>query len=109
MDTAMGDEIRGISSLSGGETFMVSLALALGLSSMASKQTAVDTLFIDEGFGSLDQATLHTAISTLEALHQGHRKVGVISHVQGLAERIDVRVEVVRQAPGRSTLRIHGD
>ncbi len=108
IDRDMGDEARSVSSLSGGETFMVSLALALGLSSMASHETRVDTLFIDEGFGSLDEDSLHTAISTLDALQKTGRKVGVISHVQGLAERIDVQVRVQRQTGGRSILRIEG-
>ena len=108
VDRAMGEELRAVASLSGGETFMVSLALALGLSSMASQRTRVDTLFIDEGFGSLDEQTLHTAISTLDALQQTGRTVGVISHVQGLSDRIDVQVRVTRESPGRSTVRVHG-
>lgn len=102
VDRDMGDEVRTIHSLSGGEAFLVSLALALGLASLSSRQTRIDSLFIDEGFGSLDPATLEVALSTLDALQASGRKVGLISHVAGLAERIGVQVVVRPLGGGRS-------
>jgi len=104
-DLAMADEVRTVASLSGGETFLVSLALALGLASMSSDKK-VESLFIDEGFGALDQKSLETAIATLEALERTGRKVGVISHVQALADQIGVQVRVEPESPGRSRLRL---
>lgn len=106
VDRDMGDEIRSTSSLSGGETFLVSLALALGLSSLASEKVRIESLFVDEGFGSLDPQTLETALSTLDSLQSAGRKVGLISHVPGLAERIGVQVLVERQGQGASTVRV---
>jgi len=106
VDRDMGDEIRSTSSLSGGEAFLVSLALALGLSSLASEKVRIESLFIDEGFGSLDPKTLETALSTLDSLQSAGRKVGLISHVPGLAERIGVQVLVERQGQGASTVRV---
>jgi exonuclease SbcC len=106
VDRDMGDEIRSTSSLSGGETFLVSLALALGLSSLASEKVRIESLFIDEGFGTLDSKTLETALATLDALQSAGRKVGLISHVPGLAERIGVQVLVQRQGQGASTVRV---
>lgn len=108
VDRDMGDEIRSTASLSGGETFLVSLALALGLSSLASERVRIESLFIDEGFGSLDPKTLETALSTLDSLQSAGRKVGLISHVPGLAERIGVQVLVERQGQGASTVRVVG-
>jgi exonuclease SbcC len=108
VDRDMGDEIRSTSSLSGGETFLVSLALALGLSSLASEKVRIESLFVDEGFGSLDAQTLETALATLDALQSAGRKVGLISHVPGLAERIGVQVLVERQGQGASTVRVVG-
>jgi exonuclease SbcC len=108
IDQAMADEARSVNSLSGGETFMVSLALALGLSSMSSARTRVESLFIDEGFGSLDRRTLETALATLDALQATGRKVGVISHVQGLGDHIGVQIRVVKDAPGRSRVEVPG-
>ncbi|HJN73508.1 MAG TPA: AAA family ATPase [Myxococcota bacterium] len=105
MDKAMGDEVRPAASLSGGETFLVSLALALGLASMSTDRK-VESLFIDEGFGALDQRSLEIALATLDALQSTGRKVGVISHVHGLAQQIGVQVRVVPEAPGRSSLRM---
>ena len=102
VDRDMGDEVRPVTSLSGGESFLVSLALALGLSSLSASDTSVDSLFIDEGFGTLDSDTLAVAVSVLDALQARGRQVGVISHVEGLANDIGVRVEVVRVAPGWS-------
>lgn len=106
IDRDMGDDIRATASLSGGETFLVSLALALGLSALASDQVRIQSLFIDEGFGSLDPQTLESALSTLDALQSAGRKVGLISHVPGLAERIGVQVRVERQGQGASGVRV---
>ncbi len=104
LDRSMGDEVRSVNSLSGGESFLVSLALALGLSSLSAKDTRVESLLIDEGFGTLDQNTLETALAVLDSLQASGRKVGLISHVPGLAERIGVRVTVTPQGGGRSTV-----
>jgi exonuclease SbcC len=106
VDQDMGDEARSVHSLSGGETFLVSLALALGLSSLATRRTRVESLFVDEGFGALDPQTLDTALAVLEALQAGGRRVGVISHVPGLSERIGVRVAVTPEGGGRSRVRV---
>ncbi len=108
VDRDMGDEVRSVNSLSGGEGFLVSLALALGLSSLSAHTTPVESLFIDEGFGTLDQETLEVALATLDSLQSSGRKVGIISHVPGLAERIGARVEVVPCGGGRSTVRVVG-
>ncbi|HWN68818.1 MAG TPA: SbcC/MukB-like Walker B domain-containing protein, partial [Haliangium sp.] len=106
VDRDMGDEIRSVHSLSGGESFLTSLALALGLSSLSARDTRVESLLIDEGFGSLDPGTLEAALAVLDALQASGRKVGVISHVPGLAERIGVRIAVKPQGPGRSVVRV---
>lgn len=106
VDQDMGDEARSVHSLSGGETFLVSLALALGLSSLATRRTRVESLFVDEGFGALDPQTLDTALAVLEALQAGGRRVGVISHVPGLSERIGVRVAVTPEGGGRSRVSV---
>ena len=104
IDQDMGDEIRAVESLSGGECFLVSLALALGLSSLSSKQTRVDSLFIDEGFGSLDPNSLDTAIACLDALQAEGRQVGVISHIQTMVERIGVQIRVEAMGGGVSRI-----
>nr|WP_314580540.1 AAA family ATPase [uncultured Pseudomonas sp.] len=106
MDTEMGDELRSVHSLSGGETFLVSLALALGLASMASSTLKIESLFIDEGFGSLDPESLQLAMDALDGLQAQGRKVGVISHVQEMHERIPVQIRVRRQGNGLSTLEV---
>ena len=102
----MGDDVRSIHSLSGGESFLVSLALALGLASLSANRVRVESLFIDEGFGSLDADTLSVAIDALDRLHAQGRKVGVISHVQELAGRIGTRIVVERQSVGRSRVEV---
>ncbi|MGI5844621.1 MAG: AAA family ATPase [Candidatus Xenobium sp.] len=102
VDMDMGDAVRSVQSLSGGESFLVSLALALGLSALAAERARIDSLFIDEGFGSLDAETLEVALSCLESLQAGGRQVGIISHVSGLAERLGARVLVEPQGSGRS-------
>ncbi|MCO4771606.1 MAG: hypothetical protein KDA24_16355, partial [Deltaproteobacteria bacterium] len=108
VDRDMGDEVRPTSSLSGGESFLVSLALALALSSLSADGNTVGSLFIDEGFGTLDEKTLETALSVLEALQAGGRQVGIISHVQKLAENIGAQVIVQPEAPGLSRVTVAG-
>jgi exonuclease SbcC len=102
VDRDLGDEVRSVNGLSGGESFLVSLALALALASIATRVTQSRTLFIDEGFGTLDRDTLEHAMVALESLRASGRTVGVISHVPELHERIGVRVEVERTGVGRS-------
>jgi exonuclease SbcC len=97
---------RPMASLSGGESFLASLALALGLADLAGRNVQIDSLFIDEGFGSLDATTLDLAISALEALRQDHKTIGVISHVELLKERIATQIIVERKPGGTSTLRL---
>ena len=106
IDRDMCDEVRTVHSLSGGESFLVSLALALGLSSLSSNRMRVESLFIDEGFGSLDVETLRVAMDALESLRTQGRKIGVISHVQEMTERIPVRICVNRAGNGRSFLEV---
>ena len=106
IDRDMCDEVRTVHSLSGGESFLVSLALALGLSSLSSNRMRVESLFIDEGFGSLDAETLRVAMDALESLRTQGRKIGVISHVQEMTERIPVRICVNRTGNGRSFLEV---
>ena len=106
LDTEMGDELRSVHSLSGGETFLVSLALALGLASMASSTLRIESLFIDEGFGSLDPESLQLAMDALDGLQAQGRKVAVISHVQEMHERIPVQIRVQRQGNGLSTVEV---
>lgn len=106
IDQDMGDEVRTVYSLSGGESFLVSLALALGLASLSSSRMKVESLFIDEGFGSLDPATLNIAMDALERLHNQGRKVGVISHVQEMTERIPVQIKVSKQQSGKSKVEV---
>ncbi|UVM20434.1 AAA family ATPase [Pseudomonas wadenswilerensis] len=108
LDTEMGDELRSVHSLSGGETFLVSLALALGLASMASSTLRIESLFIDEGFGSLDPESLQLAMDALDGLQAQGRKVAVISHVQEMHERIPVQIQVRRQGNGLSTVEVSG-
>ena len=102
----MGDELRTVHSLSGGESFLVSLALALGLASLSSDKMKVESLFIDEGFGSLDPSTLNIAMDALERLHNQGRKVGVISHVQEMTERIPTQIKVLKLSNGRSKVEV---
>ena len=106
LDQDMGDELRSVHSLSGGESFLVSLALALGLASLSSHRVRVESLFIDEGFGSLDADSLRVAMEALDSLQAQGRKVGVISHVQEMTERIGIRVEVRRLAGGQSRVAV---
>lgn len=102
VDLDMGDEVRSVDSLSGGESFLVSLALALALSSLSSRQTQVESLFIDEGFGTLDPDSLDLALASLDSLQAAGRQIGVISHVQTLVERIGVQIRVEALGGGES-------
>ena len=106
VDQEMGDEVRSVHSLSGGESFLVSLALALGLASLSSHRVRVESLFIDEGFGSLDAESLNVAMEALDNLQALGRKVGVISHVQEMTERIGTRIQIRRQTGGVSKVLI---
>jgi len=104
VDCDLGNEVRGVNGLSGGESFLVSLALALGLASLSTRRTQARTLFIDEGFGTLDRDTLEQAMAAIDQLGSGERTVGVISHVPELHERIGVKVTIERVSAGRSRL-----
>ena len=108
IDGDMCDEVRTVYSLSGGESFLISLALALGLSSLSSNNLQVESLFIDEGFGSLDAESLRMAMEALEMLQMQGRKIGVISHVQEMSERISVQIQVHKSVNGRSQIRVVG-
>lgn len=102
IDSYQAGEIRSTKNLSGGESFLVSLSLALGLSHMAGRNVRVDSLFLDEGFGTLDEDALETALETLAGLRQDGKLIGVISHVPALKERIRTQILVAPQASGRS-------
>ncbi len=104
IDNYQAGEIRSTKNLSGGESFIVSLSLALGLSHMASKNVRVDSLFLDEGFGTLDEDALDTALETLAGLQQDGKLIGVISHVPALKERISTQIQIVHQTGGRSLI-----
>lgn len=104
IDNYQAGEIRSTKNLSGGESFIVSLSLALGLSHMASKNVRVDSLFLDEGFGTLDEDALDTALETLAGLQQDGKLIGVISHVPALKERISTQIQIVPQTGGRSLI-----
>lgn len=110
VDLYQGQAERTITSLSGGETFMLSLALALGLSDLASHQVQIDSLFIDEGFGTLDPEALDTAIVMLEKLQQDSQKtIGIISHRHEIKERILVQIQVDKGSDGNSKVRLSGE
>lgn len=97
LDTWQGDIARDIKTLSGGESFLVSLALALALSDLVSHKTSIDSLFLDEGFGTLDQETLETALNALDSLNARGKMVGIISHVETLKERIPTQIIVKKE------------
>jgi len=104
IDNYQAGEIRSTKNLSGGESFVVSLTLALGLSKMASRKVRVDSLFLDEGFGTLDEESLDTALETLASLQQDGKLIGIISHVSALKERIATQIAVIPVSGGRSSL-----
>lgn len=107
MDDWQGGAVRTSKNLSGGEQFIVSLALALGLSSMAGEKIRIDSLFLDEGFGTLDEQALDQALDTLASLPAQGKLIGIISHVGALRERIPTQIRVIPQSGGIS--RLQGD
>ena len=109
IDHHMGGMRRSVKTLSGGETFLMSLALALGLSDLASKNVEINSLFIDEGFGTLDPETLDLTLDTLERLQaESNKTIGIISHVGALKERISTQIVLDRNAQGYSSLQVVG-
>ncbi|AWB66604.1 hypothetical protein C2869_09250 [Saccharobesus litoralis] len=98
VDTWQADTERDTKTLSGGESFLVSLALALALSDLVSHKTSIDSLFLDEGFGTLDADTLNIALDALDALNASGKMIGVISHVEALKERIPVQIQISKSA-----------
>ena len=109
VDSWQGDVTRDTRTLSGGECFLVSLALALALSDLVSHKTSIDSLFLDEGFGTLDTETLEIALDALDMLNAGGKQIGVISHVEGMKARIGVQIRVSRaRAGGHSVLEVVG-
>ncbi|WP_373548837.1 SbcC/MukB-like Walker B domain-containing protein [Haliscomenobacter sp.] len=106
MDTFQANNRRSMRTLSGGESFLVSLALALALSELAGRNTSIQSLFIDEGFGTLDESSLDLAISTLENLQSSGKTIGIISHVKELKERIGVQIQVKKQSDGFSQIKV---
>ncbi len=108
IDRYQANNMRTLNTLSGGETFLVSLSLALGLSDLAGKNTRIDSLFIDEGFGTLDSETLDTAIAALENLQKQGKNIGIISHVEALKERITTQIRVKKINATESKIEILG-
>lgn len=106
VDSYQADVVRPMTTLSGGESFLVSLSLALGLSDLASKKVQINSLFIDEGFGTLDEETLDTAITALENLQVNGKSIGIISHVEALKERINTQIRLTRLPGGSSQISI---
>ena len=107
LDHYQTDEPRLVDTSSGGEKFLISLSLALGLSDLASHNVSIGSLFIDEGFGTLDSNTLETVISTLETLQAQGKMIGIISHVDNLKERIPVQIQVLKKNNGVSIVEIN--
>jgi exonuclease SbcC len=106
LDTFQAEHCRSVRTLSGGESFLVSLALALALSDMAGRNTLIRSLFIDEGFGTLDENSLDVALNTLENLQGSGKTIGIISHVKELKERIGVQIFVRKGGNGFSTVEV---
>jgi exonuclease SbcC len=105
VDRWQGDTERDTRTLSGGESFLVSLALALGLSDLVSQEISIDSLFLDEGFGTLDSDTLDTALDVLDTLNAKGKMIGVISHVEAMKQRIPLQIKITKQSGlGISTL-----
>ena len=109
IDAFHAGEARSVNTLSGGESFLVSLALALGLSHIASQKMRVESFFLDEGFGTLDEEALDIALATLAELPQDGKLIGVISHVNALKERIGPQIQVIPQSNGKSRIRLPGE
>ena len=109
IDNYMGGRRRPVNMMSGGESFIISLALALGLSNLNNRLQSSNILFIDEGFGTLDNNTLESVMNTLVKLHEiGGQKIGIISHVETLRERISTKIELTRKG-SHSEVNIHRD
>jgi exonuclease SbcC len=109
IDQHMGGQRRSVKTLSGGETFILSLSLALALSDLASKNVEINSLFIDEGFGTLDPETLDQTLDTLEKLQaESSKTIGIISHVDSLKERIATQIKLTRNGQGYSSLEVVG-
>lgn len=107
LDTWQADSLRDTKTLSGGESFLVSLALALALSDLVSSKTRIDSLFLDEGFGTLDADTLDSALAALDNLNASGKMIGIISHVDALKERIALQIKVEKQQGlGYSQIRV---
>ena len=104
VDAYQANVMRPTTNLSGGESFLVSLALALGLSSMSSRNVRIDSLFLDEGFGTLDEQTLDTALSALEVLRQDGKQIGIISHVAAIKERIAAQILIKKKNGAQSVI-----
>ncbi|MDQ6952970.1 MAG: AAA family ATPase [Mariprofundaceae bacterium] len=104
VDYYQAGEVRSVKNISGGESFIISLALALGLSQMSSKNVKIDSLFLDEGFGTLDHESLETAIDTLSQLQQDGKIIGIISHVDSIKERIGTQIQVHPISEGKSAI-----
>jgi len=104
VDNYQAGGIRSTKNLSGGESFIVSLALALGLSQMVSRKVRVDSLFLDEGFGTLDEKALETSLETLASLHQDEKIIGIISHGSALKERIGTQINITPMSGGKSAI-----
>ena len=106
VDTYQGNITRSVNTLSGGESFLVSLALALGLSELASQKIKIDSLFLDEGFGTLDEESLEMALNALSILQDSGKMIGVISHVTALKERIPLQINVQPKGDGTSVVEV---
>jgi exonuclease SbcC len=105
-DTYQYNAQRALKTLSGGESFIISLALALALSELANNGKSVDSLFLDEGFGNLDAENLYTVLNTLEQLHAQGKIVGVISHVEAIQQRFKTQLQVLKKPNGLSLLKM---
>jgi exonuclease SbcC len=109
IDAHMGGQRRSVKTLSGGETFILSLSMALALSDLASRNVNINSLFIDEGFGTLDPETLDQTLDTLEKLQaESSKTIGIISHVDSLKERISTQIQLSRNGQGYSKIEIVG-
>lgn len=109
IDQDMGNQRRAISTLSGGETFMASLALALALSDLAAKNVQIESMFIDEGFGTLDAESLDQTLDALERLQlESSKLIGIISHVDSIKERVSTQIQLVQDGKGYSKMEVVG-
>jgi exonuclease SbcC len=106
VDQFQADAERSVKTLSGGESFLSSLALALGLASMAGSRASVNTLFIDEGFGSLDDQAIELALNALEAIQASGKMIGIVTHVQAMKDRLGTQIFVEKMPGGISRVRL---